>query len=100
MYNLTVLLIEIALANLFQQIAYAVKSLTTTTVQGFFIEPIGVTKCLHNYLYYITSPRVHDVNSLLIQPKSQGHACVCSKCLQFNITVDVTISNFRISQQM
>ena len=38
---------------------------TMTTDQGFFIEPIGVTKCL-NYLYYITSP-------------IQGYTCIMEK---------------------
>ena len=36
---------------------------------SFYATKFCETKCIHNYLYYITSSGVHDESSLLIQPK-------------------------------
>ena len=72
MYNVVVLLTEIhaTLSDLFNKLLFAVHPPGNDQCPGsFYATKFCETKCIHNYLYYITSSGVHDESSLLIQPK-------------------------------
>lgn len=72
MYNLAVLLTEIhaTLTDLFNKLLIAVQPPGNYQCPGnFYATNFCVTKCIHNYLYCITSSGVHDESSLLIQQK-------------------------------